>query len=72
MLKYISKPDEVLSRHGRGRCNTQPQTKKDTAFADSDPKRPPQGPGATRLMTDKKMSPVRSMRNMDDDPELQD
>ena len=25
MLKYISKPDEVLSRHGRGRCNTQPQ-----------------------------------------------
>ena len=42
------------------------------ALADSESKRPRQGPGATRLMTDKKMSPVRSMRNMDDDPELQD
>ena len=41
------------------------------ALADSESKRPRQGPGATRLMTDKKMSPVRSMRNMDD-PELQD
>ena len=41
------------------------------ALADSESKRPRQGPGATRLMTDKKMSPVRSMRDMDD-PELQD